>query len=76
MASKSMFYPCACGKTFKQFRLLQRHVQVEEVVYHCGVFICMYANFMSSGSRLSFNQTDIPYFRNRMLYEIITQKII
>ena len=39
MASKSMFYPCACGKTFKQFRLIQPHVQAEEVVYHCGLCI-------------------------------------
>lgn len=42
----------------------------------CGVFSCMFAEFASTNRGFSFTQKDMPYFRNKMMYEIITMKLL
>ena len=38
----------------------------------CGMFTCKFAEYLSRRARISFTQQDMPYFRQRMIYEIIT----
>ncbi|XP_046651654.1 sentrin-specific protease 1-like isoform X3 [Daphnia pulicaria] len=42
----------------------------------CGMFTCKYAEYLSRKAKITFAQKDMPYFRKRMVYEIITQKLI
>lgn len=42
----------------------------------CGVFACKYAEYLSRGAPFDFDQTDMPYFRRRMVYEILTKKLL
>jgi len=42
----------------------------------CGVFTCMYADCLTKDSPFNFTQTDMPYFRERMVYEILTKKLL
>ena len=42
----------------------------------CGVFACKLAEYVSRDARISFTQADMPYFRRRMVYEIITKRLL
>lgn len=42
----------------------------------CGMFACKYAEYISRKARITFQQKDMPYFRRRMVYEIVQQKLI
>jgi sentrin-specific protease 1 len=42
----------------------------------CGVFSCMFAEFICRDSDISFAQQHMQYFRNKMIYEIATGKLI
>lgn len=44
--------------------------------YDCGVFTCATAEFRSRGAALSFTQADMPYFRQRISYEILTGRLL
>ncbi|NXN37875.1 SENP2 protease, partial [Rhinoptilus africanus] len=42
----------------------------------CGVFTCKYADFICREKPLSFTQTHMPYFRKRMVWEILHQELL
>ncbi|KAL3309550.1 SUMO1 sentrin specific peptidase 1 [Cichlidogyrus casuarinus] len=42
----------------------------------CGVFACQTAEFLSRGSELVFQQEDMPCIRQRMMFEILNQKLL
>lgn len=42
----------------------------------CGVFACTYAEYLTRQAKLKFSQEQMPYFRKKMIYEIITQQIL
>jgi len=42
----------------------------------CGVFMCKYAEWLSRDMELTFEQEHMPYFRQRMVYEIISKKLL
>ncbi|XP_031572675.1 sentrin-specific protease 1-like [Actinia tenebrosa] len=42
----------------------------------CGVFACTYAEFITRDAKLTFNQHHMPYFRRRMVYEILKMKLL
>ena len=42
----------------------------------CGVFTCKYADYISLNKKITFDQSNMPYFRRRMVYEILTKKLI
>uniref|UniRef100_A0A914Y9X6 Ubiquitin-like protease family profile domain-containing protein n=1 Tax=Panagrolaimus superbus TaxID=310955 RepID=A0A914Y9X6_9BILA len=44
--------------------------------WDCGVFACQYALYAINNVPMNFCQEDMPYFRQKMLYEIYTQKLI
>ncbi|KAK6166240.1 hypothetical protein SNE40_022986 [Patella caerulea] len=42
----------------------------------CGMFSCVYAEYITRGAKITFTQDDMPYFRRKMVYEIITRKLL
>ncbi|NWU66979.1 SENP2 protease, partial [Pterocles burchelli] len=42
----------------------------------CGVFICKYADYISRDKPLTFTQKHMPYFRKKMVWEIIHQRLL
>ena len=42
----------------------------------CGMFTCKFAEYLSRNANISFTQEDMPYFRRRMIYEIVKAKLM
>lgn len=42
----------------------------------CGMFSCMFAEFLSRNAKILFTQEHMPYFRKKMVYEIITGELL
>lgn len=42
----------------------------------CGVFSCMFAEYICANKKITFTQQDMPYFRNKMVYEILKGKLL
>lgn len=42
----------------------------------CGVFSCMFAEYVCANKRITFTQQDMPYFRHKMAYEILNTKLL
>lgn len=42
----------------------------------CGMFMCKYAEYITRQKDLTFTQEHMPYFRQRMVYEIISKKLL
>ncbi|XP_061082340.1 sentrin-specific protease 2 [Conger conger] len=42
----------------------------------CGVFTCKYADYIARGQPLTFTQSNMPYFRNKMIWEILNQRLL
>ena len=42
----------------------------------CGVFSCMFAEYVCANKKITFAQQDMPYFRNKMVYEILKSKLL
>lgn len=49
------------------------------ILYHfsdCGVFSCMFAEFTSRDSKITFDQSRMEYFRAKMVFEIMTGRLL
>ncbi|XP_032821529.2 sentrin-specific protease 1-like isoform X2 [Petromyzon marinus] len=42
----------------------------------CGMFACKYADYITREKPITFTQQHMPYFRRRMVWEIIHQKLL
>ncbi|XP_062907599.1 sentrin-specific protease 2-like [Mobula hypostoma] len=42
----------------------------------CGVFVCKYADYIARDEQITFTQHDIPYFRMKMVWEILHKKLL
>ncbi|KAL8578614.1 hypothetical protein ACOMHN_007072 [Nucella lapillus] len=42
----------------------------------CGMFSCMYAESLTRGANITFTQKDMPYFRRRMVYELLKKQFL
>ena len=42
----------------------------------CGVFTCKYAEYVSQDKAFDFDQGDMPYFRRRMIWEMINKTLL
>jgi len=42
----------------------------------CGMFACKFAEYISRGASISFTQQDMPYFRRRMIWEIVKDTLL
>lgn len=53
-----------------------KNIPLQENLSDCGVFSCIYAEYISRGAQMDFTQEDMPYFRRKMVYEILHQNIL
>ncbi|XP_046367154.2 sentrin-specific protease 1-like [Haliotis rufescens] len=42
----------------------------------CGMFACKFAEYITREAPISFTQEHMPYFRKRMVYEILKKKLL
>lgn len=42
----------------------------------CGMFTIKYAEYITRGVKITFTQADIPFFRRRVMYEILTNQLL
>lgn len=42
----------------------------------CGMFACMFAEYLSRDADITFDQQHMPYFRRKMVYEIVTGNLL
>nr|BAI47563.1 sentrin specefic protease 1a [Xenopus laevis] len=42
----------------------------------CGMFACKYADYITKDKSITFTQHHMPYFRKRMVWEILHQKLL
>nr|XP_033791291.1 sentrin-specific protease 1 isoform X2 [Geotrypetes seraphini] len=42
----------------------------------CGMFACKYADYITKDKPITFTQQHMPYFRRRMVWEILHQKLL
>lgn len=53
-----------------------KNIPQQENGSDCGVFSCMFAEFVSRNRPILFSQQHMAYFRQRMVYEICTGKLL
>ena len=59
------------------FKLVNvKDIPLQENGWDCGMFVLKYAEYLSRNAKLTFTQQDIPYFRKRMVYEIVNNVVI
>uniref|UniRef100_A0A8C4SRC5 Ubiquitin-like protease family profile domain-containing protein n=1 Tax=Erpetoichthys calabaricus TaxID=27687 RepID=A0A8C4SRC5_ERPCA len=46
------------------------------ILFDCGVFACKYADYIARDKPINFTQKNMPYFRRRMVWEILNQKLL
>ena len=42
----------------------------------CGMFVCKFAEYLSRKAEFTFSQSNMPYFRKRMMYEITRNELL
>lgn len=42
----------------------------------CGMFTCKYADYITKDKPITFTQKHMPYFRRRMVWEIVNRKLL
>ena len=42
----------------------------------CGMFACKFAEYVTRRAPFNFSQDHMPYFRRRMIHEILTLKLM
>lgn len=42
----------------------------------CGVFLCTFANYRCADKKFNFTQENIPFFRKKMTYEVLTNQLM
>ncbi|XP_074500419.1 sentrin-specific protease 1 [Sebastes fasciatus] len=42
----------------------------------CGMFTCKYADYITKDKPITFTQNQMPYFRRRMVWEIVNHKLL
>ena len=53
-----------------------RDIPTQENGSDCGVFTCKFAEYASRDAPLTFKQSDMQYYRDRMIYEIVAQDLM
>ena len=53
-----------------------KEIPLQENAEDCGVFTLKYAEYLSRKAKFTFNQQDMPYYRKRMVYEIVKNIVI
>ncbi|XP_026470458.1 sentrin-specific protease-like [Ctenocephalides felis] len=53
-----------------------KDIPQQENGYDCGVFSCMFAEYICRGAKIDFSQNDMEYFRKKMHLEIVNGKLL
>ncbi|CAL1547302.1 unnamed protein product [Lymnaea stagnalis] len=70
------------AKNYSQFKESEWQIQHAENNPHqmnggdCGMFMCKYAEYITRGKAITFTQEHMPYFRKRMVYEIMAKMLL
>lgn len=62
--------------TLAEFRGGSKDVPRQENGSDCGVFTCIYAEHITRKAKFEFSQKDMPYFRQKMIYEITKGQLL
>ena len=54
----------------------ERNVPQQMNCSDCGVFSCMFAEYLTRSHKITFSQTNMPYFRQKMVLEISKGKLL
>lgn len=66
-----------CELNLNEWNLeIATNIPKQENDYDCGVFCCQFAEFISRDRQLNFEQNDMKYFRQKMLYEIYREEML
>lgn len=63
----------------ENWRLVDKYhegIPVQRNCSDCGVFACTYAEYVTRQAKLTFSQEDMPYFRKKMIYELMKKTIL
>ena len=55
--------------------VIEKDIPQQQNGSDCGMFTLKFAEYLSRNARITFDQEDMPYFRNRMIYEIVAGDI-
>lgn len=53
-----------------------KDIPCQKNTFDCGVFTCMYAEYLTRGKEFNFEQRHMTYFRKKMLYEICESEML
>ena len=56
--------------------VVPKNIPQQENNSDCGVFACKFAEYVSRDAAFTFSQADMPYYRQRMVYELCKKKLI
>ncbi|VVC31997.1 Hypothetical protein CINCED_3A007028 [Cinara cedri] len=52
-----------------------RHCPQQSNLWDCGVFVCVFAEYLARDEKFDFSQKDMPRFRKQIKSEIINKKL-
>ncbi|CAH1789466.1 unnamed protein product [Owenia fusiformis] len=56
--------------------VIEKDIPQQQNGSDCGMFACKFSEYITRNAPISFTQEDMPYFRQRMIYEIITAQLM
>lgn len=54
----------------------RRDIPTQQNGSDCGMFSCKFAEYASRAAEIDFSQKNMPYFRQRMVYEVCKQELM
>ena len=57
-------------------QVIAKKIPQEENGSDCGMFTCKFAEYCSRRARFTFSQSNMPYFRKMMVWEIVKNKLL
>jgi sentrin-specific protease 1 len=77
MAYDTLMNPQSHGHNIQEYRFAHdRTMPKQNDGYNCGVFALQAARYVSAHRPITFTQDDMPYFRQRMQYELLTRTLM
>lgn len=59
------------GRTMKWKKILVKGIPQQLNGSDCGMFLCKYSEYLSRRAQITFSQENMPFFRRRMIFEIV-----
>merc|ERR1711971_302796 len=57
-------------------RIIEKDIPQQMNGSDCGMFSCKNAEYLSRRAKITFDQANMPYFRRRMVYEIVKNDLL